>query len=78
MQYSISKVLRKGQFVLLKRYQICVGDIVEVKVDGTFPCDMCLLYSTAQNNAKQCHITTANLDGETNLKVYGFELLCIY
>lgn len=34
--------------------------------DTEFPCDLLLLYSKTDNGA--CHIKTANLDGETNLK----------
>lgn len=47
-------------------YKKC-GDIVEVERDQGFPCDLLLLYSKTEN--KICHITTANLDGETNIKV---------
>ena len=32
-----------------------------------FPCDLVLLWTSTENHA--CHVTTANLDGETNLKV---------
>ena len=42
------------------------GDIVEVPLDQTFPCDLLLLYSKHDNNT--CHVKTSNLDGETNLK----------
>ena len=45
-----------------------MGDIVEVTGDQPFPCDLLLL--DCQTDTKECHITTANLDGETNLKVY--------
>ncbi len=44
-----------------------VGDIVEVNADKSFPCDLLLLRSESEDN--QCFITTANLDGEINLKV---------
>ena len=43
------------------------GDIIQVERDTQFPCDMLLLYSKAET--ENCHIQTANLDGETNLKV---------
>ena len=36
--------------------------------DQTFPCDLLMLH--AHSDDSNCHITTANLDGETNLKVY--------
>ena len=44
------------------------GDIIEVMADQPFPCDLLLLYSQTEDN--KCFITTANLDGETNLKVF--------
>jgi P-type E1-E2 ATPase len=47
--------------------KIKVGDIVEVSADEQFPCDLLLLHSFTDNN--ECFITTANLDGESNLKV---------
>ncbi len=43
------------------------GDIVEVKSNSIFPCDILLLYSQTADSI--CQVTTANLDGETNLKV---------
>ena len=50
--------------------QVKVGDVVEVRKTeskGEFPADLLLLWST--ENQGLCHIETANLDGETNLKV---------
>lgn len=44
-----------------------VGDIVRVAKDETFPVDLVLLSSDRADGT--CHITTASLDGETNLKV---------
>lgn len=45
-----------------------VGDIVRVAKDETFPADLVLLSSDRADGT--CHITTASLDGETNLKVW--------
>ncbi|RNA39590.1 putative phospholipid-transporting ATPase IF, partial [Brachionus plicatilis] len=61
------RVLRNGSFVNLKRKDIQCGDIVEVHCDQSFPCDLMLLHSLDENGS--CHVTTANLDGETNLKL---------
>jgi len=45
-----------------------VGDIVRVAKDETFPVDLVLLSSDRVDGS--CHVTTASLDGETNLKVW--------
>lgn len=44
-----------------------VGDIIRVKQDGYFPADLLFLASTNPDGV--CYIETANLDGETNLKI---------
>lgn len=48
-----------------------MGDIVRVAKDETFPVDLVLLSSDRADGT--CHITTASLDGETNLKVCACE-----
>lgn len=57
---------------MLKCVPACVqvGDIVRVAKDETFPADLVLLSSDRAEGT--CHITTASLDGETNLKVFVF------
>lgn len=43
-----------------------VGDFVKLKSDESIPADILLLNTSDTNSV--CHIETANLDGETNLK----------
>lgn len=57
------------EFVLLRQ----VGDIVVVREDETFPCDLILLSSSRHDGT--CYVTTTSLDGESSHKVAGF---CIY
>lgn len=59
-------ILKNGEMVQVKSEGIRVGDIVMVLCDEEIPCDMVLISTTSSNG--QCHVTTANLDGETNLK----------
>ena len=50
--------------------KVIVGDIIVVRDDETVPAD-CLLISTdpsKKNMMGQCFISTAQLDGERNLK----------
>lgn len=59
-------VFRHGTFKRIRCKDIKCGDLVRVKANEQFPCDMILLYSSSDDKA--CHVTTVNLDGETNLK----------
>ncbi|MGH0151023.1 UNVERIFIED_CONTAM: hypothetical protein FKN15_073921 [Acipenser sinensis] len=61
-------VVRSGSLVQTKSKNIRVGDIVRVAKDETFPADLVLLSSDREGGT--CHITTASLDGETNLKTH--------
>ena len=61
------KILKNGKIETIKSQNIKCGDIVEVKLDEEFPCDLVLLNSMSDMNT--CYIKTANLDGETNLKL---------
>lgn len=48
---------------------VCPGDIV--KLEGTMPSpvDMVLILTSIHGDGNKCYIETANIDGETNLKV---------
>lgn len=54
-------------FVLRKWIDVQVGDIVKVTNEEPFPADLLLLGSSEPEGL--CYIETANLDGETNLKI---------
>ncbi len=58
-----------GQLVTKLAYEITVGDIVLQRANDVFPCDMVLL-STSETTG-ECYVTTASLDGETNLKKFN-------
>lgn len=60
------RILRNGKFTQLKWQDIHCGDIVEVKAETQLPCDLLLLFSDTTDGIS--YKTTANLDGETNLK----------
>lgn len=59
-------VIRNGSEVDIKCQDIVQGDLVKASRDCDVPCDLVLLKSS--DSFAKCYITTANLDGETNLK----------
>lgn len=46
--------------------KVVVGDFIKLSSDEVIPADLLLLNTSDTNSI--CHIETANLDGETNLK----------
>uniref|UniRef100_A0A7N8YA07 Phospholipid-transporting ATPase n=1 Tax=Mastacembelus armatus TaxID=205130 RepID=A0A7N8YA07_9TELE len=61
-------VVQHGKVVRKQSRKLKVGDVVLVKEDETFPCDLILLSSSRDDGT--CYVTTASLDGESSHKTY--------
>uniref|UniRef100_A0A8C5HTJ0 Phospholipid-transporting ATPase n=1 Tax=Gouania willdenowi TaxID=441366 RepID=A0A8C5HTJ0_GOUWI len=61
-------VVQHGKIVRKQSRKLRVGDVVLVKEDESFPCDLVLL-STSRDDGT-CYVTTASLDGESSHKTY--------
>ncbi|KAH8303713.1 hypothetical protein KR018_001973 [Drosophila ironensis] len=59
-------IIKDGKEAIIKSQDVAPGDLVVVERDCDVPCDLVLLRSTDPHG--KCFITTANLDGESNLK----------
>jgi magnesium-transporting ATPase (P-type) len=65
---SVTRVLQEdGSFSQKEWQQLRVGDIVQVNDDDLLPADLLCLHTALPDNV--CFIKTANLDGESNLKI---------
>lgn len=60
-------VLKESQYVQKEWQSLKPGDIVKIEQDQELPADVFILHS--QNSQGCCFVTTANLDGEANLKI---------
>ena len=64
---STVEIYIDGEFVKRRWIDIKVGDIIKVNSEEAIPADLIIISSSEPEGL--CYIETANLDGETNLKI---------
>uniref|UniRef100_A0A8C7PEC8 Phospholipid-transporting ATPase n=1 Tax=Oncorhynchus mykiss TaxID=8022 RepID=A0A8C7PEC8_ONCMY len=60
--------VQHGKVIRKQSRKLRVGDVVLIKEDETFPCDLILLSTSREDGT--CFVTTASLDGESSHKTY--------
>ncbi|PWA31170.1 hypothetical protein CCH79_00002589 [Gambusia affinis] len=61
-------VVQQEKVVRTQSHKLRVGDVVMVREDETFPCDLIFLSSSRDDGT--CYVTTTSLDGESSHKTY--------